>query len=68
MGIGAAIAINVPLLKNEAYIGSNANIHAGGLVIEATMTDVKGDTTQNFGAEATAGASGKTSGSRARWR
>ena len=62
MGIGAAVAINVPILKNEAYIGSNANVHAGGLVIEAVMTDVKGDKKQKFGAEATAGASGKSVG------
>ena len=58
VGIGAAVAVNVPILKNEAYIGHNADIHAKGLVIEALMTDVKGDKTQNFGAEATSGASG----------
>ena len=62
VGIGAAVALNVPILKNEAYIGHNANVHAGGLVIEALMTDVKGDKTQNFGAEATSGASGKAVG------
>ena len=62
VGIGAAVAINVPILKNEAYIGHNADIHAGGLVIEAVMTDVKGDKKQNFGAEATSGASGKSVG------
>ena len=62
VGIGAAIAINVPLLKNEATIGQGATIQAKGLVLEALMTDVKGDTTQTFGADATAGASGKKIG------
>ena len=57
------MALNVPILKNEAYIGHNANIHAGGLVIEALMTDVKRrQRHQNFGAEAVSGASGKAVG------
>ncbi|MCP3953951.1 MAG: hypothetical protein GY697_17300, partial [Desulfobacterales bacterium] len=60
VGIGAAVAVNVPILKNEAYLGQNSTIKAGGLVIEALMTDVDGDTTQNFSAEATSGASGKS--------
>ena len=62
VGIGAAIALNVPILKNEAYIGENATISAGGLVVEALMTDVDGDKKQEFGAEATSGASGKSVG------
>jgi hypothetical protein len=53
VGIGAAVAINVPILKNEAYIGENATVSAGGLVVEALMTDVDGDKKQVFGAEAT---------------
>jgi hypothetical protein len=62
VGIGAAVAINVPILKNEAYIGEQRHGQAGGLVVEALMTDVDGDKKQVFGAEATSGASGKSVG------
>ncbi|GFO63477.1 beta strand repeat-containing protein [Geomonas paludis] len=60
-GIGAAVAINAPRVTSEASIGSNARVRAGGLLVEATVPDRFGDTTQSFSAEATAGASsGKT--------
>ncbi|MDZ4169925.1 MAG: hypothetical protein U1E26_09780 [Coriobacteriia bacterium] len=53
--IGAAVAINVTDMVNEASIG-DATVTAGGLVLEALMTDVDGDVSHTASAEASAGA------------
>ena len=60
--IGAAVAINLPRLTNEAYVGAYATVAAAGLVVEAVMTKVgtgeDEESTSSFGASATSGASG----------
>ncbi|MDZ4169923.1 MAG: hypothetical protein U1E26_09770, partial [Coriobacteriia bacterium] len=55
--VGAAVAINVSSVTNEARVGV-ATVTAGALVLEALMTDVNGDTTHAASAESTSGASG----------
>ena len=61
-GLSAAVAINVVRSVNEATLGSNATVTAGGLILEARMTDVGGDASHAFGASATSGASGGSVG------
>ena len=54
-GIGAAVALNVVTIVNQASVGADT-ITANGLDLEATMTNVGGDTTHTFGVDAIAGA------------
>ncbi len=61
-GVGVAVALNWVETTNEASIGANSTISAGGLSQEAVMTDVSGDTTQTFKAEATSGAGATDTG------
>src|SRR5205814_728003 len=58
VGIGAAIALNVVDAENTATIDGGAHVTANGVTVEALVTDVDGDTTNTFDAEATSGASG----------
>ncbi|MDD4600778.1 MAG: hypothetical protein PHQ46_06940, partial [Negativicutes bacterium] len=59
VGIGAAVAVNVANVTNQATLGKAVH-KVGGLDISATMRDVgeagKEDKTSNFGAEAASGA------------
>ena len=57
VGIGAAVAINSANAASTAYIG-DANVTANGVAVRSLMTDVGGDTTNTFGADAKAGAGG----------
>jgi hypothetical protein len=56
--IGAAIAINVADLTNEAVIGAGATVTGTGILVRADMADVSDDKTHRFGASSTSGASG----------
>ncbi|MCP5009491.1 MAG: hypothetical protein GY942_05895, partial [Aestuariibacter sp.] len=56
--VGAAVAINLVSAKNQALVGSGAEITADWLTLEAKRTEVKDDTTDVVGAEAISGASG----------
>lgn len=57
VGIGAAVAVNKVNALTEAYIGA-ATITANGVAVRAGMTDVGGDTSNAFAAEAKSGAGG----------
>src|SRR5690606_32157643 len=57
VGIGAAVAVNSATVLTDAHIGA-ADVTANGLAVRALMTDVGGDTTHTFAAEAKAGAGG----------
>ncbi|MCP4562725.1 MAG: hypothetical protein GY837_19585, partial [Bosea sp.] len=55
-GVGVAVAINVADMDNLAVLGSGATVN-GGFTASATMKDVGGDTSHDFAALATSGAS-----------
>lgn len=57
VGIGAAVAVNTATARSEAYIG-DADIATNGVAVRSLMTNVGGDTTNTFAAEAKAGAGG----------
>ncbi|MEO6020891.1 MAG: hypothetical protein ABIP45_11650, partial [Knoellia sp.] len=61
--IGAALAVNKVILRNEASVGIGAALTAGGLVLAAQMRPIGAggaDTTYEFLADAKAGASGSS--------
>ena len=60
-GIGIAVAVNVASVVNEAVLG-NGTITADGVVVQALMAEVDGDSKHAFKAEATSGASGADTG------
>jgi filamentous hemagglutinin family protein len=55
VGVGAGVAINVAKSRGEARLG-NAAHRGAGIDVTADMTDVSGDETSTFRAEATSGA------------
>jgi hypothetical protein len=57
-GVGVAVAINVATMVNDAVIGTGTTIDADGVTITAGMKTVDSETTRDFKAEATSGASG----------
>lgn len=57
VGIGAAVAVNKATARSEAYIG-DADISTNGVAVRSLMTNVGGDATNTFAAEAKAGAGG----------
>ena len=54
-GIGAAVAINLPVIWTEAIISGGASVSAVGVDLSATMTSGS-DNVSDFAAEATSGA------------
>ena len=62
VGIGAAVSVNKVDSHNEASIGQNAQVVAQGVTVESKMTDVAGDTTNTFDAQAQSGAGGSKVG------
>ena len=72
IAIGVGVAVNLVDMFNEALIGrgpdendidlAGPNVTAEGLVLEALMTDVSGNTVHTMGAEAGSGASGGSVG------
>ena len=56
VGVGVGIALNIGVAEAVAYIGSGATVSSVGLRLEATMTDVEGDSKNEFAAESTSGA------------
>ncbi|WP_367889442.1 hypothetical protein [Humibacter ginsenosidimutans] len=62
VGVGAAVALNLVTLVNEAYLGDGTTVTGNGFTESATMTNVGGDTTHTFAVEADAGAGSKDIG------
>ena len=56
LNIGAAVAIDLPIVTNEASIGVDTLVDSHGLSLAATMRNLSGDQKHSFDAEATAGA------------
>ncbi|MFK4837878.1 beta strand repeat-containing protein, partial [Microbacterium sp. ZW T2_14] len=55
-GVGAAVALNLVFLVNNAWVGDDAVISGDGFTAAALMTTVGSDTTHDFSAIANAGA------------
>jgi hypothetical protein len=58
LGIGAAVAINLVTIVDEAFTGTNSVVNSHGLTLSATMRDVSGDQKHVLLADATSGAGG----------
>jgi hypothetical protein len=58
LGIGAAVAIDLVTVVNEALIGAGATLNVHGLTLSATMKDVSGDQKHVLLADSTSGAGG----------
>lgn len=61
VGIGAAVSINTVKAASAATLGNGAT-SAEGISVRSAMTDVSGDTTNTFSAQATSGAAGEKVG------
>ncbi|HTZ06018.1 MAG TPA: hypothetical protein VMB53_09700, partial [Gaiellaceae bacterium] len=62
VSIGAGVAVNLANVTNEAAVETGAVVTSVGLTAGASETNVAGDTTSRFGAEATSGAGGGSIG------
>ena len=59
---GAGVAVNLANVTNEAVVQGGGVLTAASLSASAGMTNVSGDTANNFGAQSTSGAGGGSVG------